>query len=263
MSTIASPRISPRPSLSLSSRRGSASTDNTITSASSKPTASSVADRGSLRRNRAALRDYYNLQTTAQAASISSEPPTPTTLDAAQESELDKPGFSPEEYVTHLLSNSGLEGVLRVEAGLVSDIRSLDGEKKALVYDNYSKLIAATETIRSMREKMEPLSPGTSTLSPAIGHIAETAAGLKKGLREHAQRGENGLQQDKQQQRKLVRWVLGAPDRIERMNNEGEKEAAQDEWRQVEKVLDKWKGVDGVDEVKKRCLVVLEGDSEG
>lgn len=31
------------------------------------------------------------------------------------------------------------------------DIRSLDGERKALVYDNYSKLIAATDTIRKVR----------------------------------------------------------------------------------------------------------------
>lgn len=30
------------------------------------------------------------------------------------------------------------------------DIRSLDGEKKALVYDNYSKLITATDTIRKV-----------------------------------------------------------------------------------------------------------------
>lgn len=259
MSTIASPRNSPRTSLSLSSRRGSASTDNTITSASSKPTASSAADRGSLRRNRAALRDYYNLQSATQASSVSSEPPTPS-LDVAQESELDKPGFSPETYVTQLLSSAGLEGVLRIEAGLVSDIRSLDGEKKALVYDNYSKLIAATETIRSMREKMEPLSPGTSTLSPAIGHIAETAAGLKKDLREHARRYENDPRQEKQQQQKLVKWVLSAPDRIGRMHDDGETEAARDEWRRVEAVLNKWQGVAGVEEIKEKCLVMLEGD---
>lgn len=32
-----------------------------------------------------------------------------------------------------------------------TEIRSLDGERKALVYDNYSKLIAATDTIRKVR----------------------------------------------------------------------------------------------------------------
>lgn len=40
---------------------------------------------------------------------------------------------------------------MRVEAGLLRDIRGFDGERKALVYDNYSKLIGATETIRKVR----------------------------------------------------------------------------------------------------------------
>ena len=33
----------------------------------------------------------------------------------------------------------------------VLEIKGLDGERKALVYDNYSKLIAATDTIRKVR----------------------------------------------------------------------------------------------------------------
>jgi Vps51/Vps67 len=33
---------------------------------------------------------------------------------------------------------------------LIVDIRNLDGERKSLVYDNYNKLIAATETIRKV-----------------------------------------------------------------------------------------------------------------
>jgi len=33
---------------------------------------------------------------------------------------------------------------------LTADIRNLDGERKSLVYDNYNKLIAATETIRKV-----------------------------------------------------------------------------------------------------------------
>jgi len=75
---------------------------------------------------------------------------------------------------------------MRVEAGLVSDIRTLDGEKKALVYDNYSKLIAATDTIRKMRTGMDPLTPTTATLAPAIAHIAESARALSAGHRDAA-----------------------------------------------------------------------------
>ena len=41
--------------------------------------------------------------------------------------------------------------MLMSECGDDIDIKGLDGERKALVYDNYSKLIAATETIGKVR----------------------------------------------------------------------------------------------------------------
>lgn len=171
MSTIASPRAS----TAISSRRTSTSTDRS-TSTSRQPPGPAT---GNLRRNRAALRDYYNLQSQATTATsdTSSVPPTPT-LDPETESELDKPSFDPSAYVSHILATEGLEGVMRVEAGLVSDVRTLDGEKKALVYDNYSKLIAATDTIRKMRMDMDPLTPATKTLEEGIREIAESARAL-------------------------------------------------------------------------------------
>ncbi|KAK4611799.1 Vacuolar protein sorting-associated protein 51 [Fulvia fulva] len=256
MSTIASPRASPRPSLSLSSRRGSASTDVTVTSASSKLAPPAV-ERGSLRRNRTALRDYYNLQTNASSTSIA-ENATPT-LDPDQDSELDKLNFSPDEYVQSLLAREGLEGVLRVEAGLVSDIRSLDGEKKALVYDNYSKFIKATDTIRVMRERMDPMMPGTGTLGAAVGHIAETAAELQKELRD----GSGGSGGGKSVKRMLVRWVLNAPERLGKMRESGREKEARLEWEKVEGCLEKWKGVNGVEDVRRACEEVMGREAAG
>ena len=40
--------------------------------------------------------------------------------DTAPESELDKPDFNAEQYVLDILSREGLEGILRVEAGLIN-----------------------------------------------------------------------------------------------------------------------------------------------
>ncbi|KAK5700302.1 hypothetical protein LTR17_023059 [Elasticomyces elasticus] len=174
MSTIASPR----PSISLSSRRTSTSTDAGACSPSSSRASASAA--GSLRRNRVALRDYYGIKNAAPVDERDA-PPTPT-LDSVQESELDKSDFDAHAYVQTLLAKEGLEGVLRVEAGLVGEIRGLDGEKKALVYDNYSKLIAATDTIRNMRENMDPLTE-TSTLMGDIERIAETASRLSEQMK--------------------------------------------------------------------------------
>ena len=252
MSTIASPR----PSISISSRRTSTSTD---IAANPPP-----AERGSLRRNRdrAALRDYYHLKPGQQAES--QDPSPKASLDVDSTSELDKPDFDPQVYVESLLAKEGLEGVLRVEAGLVSEIRSLDGEKKALVYDNYSKLIAATDTIRNMREKMDPMTPTTSTLTPAIGHIAETASQLSGQLR--ASRGRSGTvgQDDgkRRDQQATVRWVLASPARFEKLLEEGKREEVDQEWKEVSALLDKWDGVRGVDEVRKACLSALADHGE-
>lgn len=69
--------------------------------------------------------------------------------------EIDKPGFDAEQYVKDVLSREGLEGILRVEARLVNDIRGIDGERKALVYDNYSKLIDATDTIHKVSQSTD------------------------------------------------------------------------------------------------------------
>jgi len=182
------------------------------------------------------------------------------------ESELDKPDFDAESYVLSLLAREGLESVLKVEAGLVGEVRGLDGEKKALVYDNYSKLIAATETIRSMREKMDPMTPTTSTLKPAIGHIAETAATLSGELRkQHGASG--GLERQevksKQEQQKSVRWVLDAPERLRRTIADGHKSEADADWEEVSKLLNKWQNVKGVDAVRQACLEAMQRSAEG
>ena len=251
MSTIASPR----PSISVSSRRTSTSTDTT---SHAPPT-----DRGSLRRNRAALRDYYGIKVGTSAEAH--DAPTTSSLEIERESELDKPNFDASAHVASLLASEGVEGVLRVEAGLVSEIRSLDGEKKALVYDNYSKLIAATDTIRNMREKMDPLTPTTSTLTPAIGHIAETASALSRELKkEHGgPGGDVKATRRKTAQQAMVRWVLGAPDRLKILVGDGRRGEAEKEWEDVRRLLDSWSKVKGVESVRGGCARALGESGDG
>lgn len=237
MSTIASPRPS------VSSRRTSTSTDTAAQS--------SQVDRGNLRRNRAALRDYYGLKAAESPDPQAASSNIPS-FESERESELDKPDFDPATYVSTLLSKESIDGVLKVEAGLVSEIRSLDGEKKALVYDNYSKLIAATDTIKNMRERMDPLTPTTSTLTPAIGHIAETAAGLSSELKKsHAATvpDEESTRRQKEQ-KATVRWVLDAPVRLRSLVENAQREEAERQWNDVSRLLSKWEGVRGVDEVR-------------
>lgn len=157
------------------------------------------------------------------------------------------------------------------------EIRNLDSDRKSLVYDNYSKLLSATSTIRRMRGNMDPLAPTTHTLGPAIAHIAETAASLSSSMQALPRKPANlGLgieisvdgedEEKKETERKLrqketVRWVLDTPRRLQEMIDQEQDEEAEKEWEEVGRILDKWDGVVGVKELRAQCEeIMVEAD---
>lgn len=260
MSTIASPR----PSTSIRSP----SSTRTSFDASSRP--------AQPRRNRAALRDYYGLKAAKDAESKISEESSRTDVspefDEETLTELDKPGFDAEAYVNNIMATSGLPGVLRVEADLVSQIRNLDSDRKSLVYDNYSKLLSATSTIRRMRTNMDPLAPTTHTLSPAISHIAETAASLSTTMQAlpkkpsaidvRVQSEDDLLVVRRRHEKDTVRWVLDTPRRLQSLIDEDREDEADKDWEEVTKILDRWQGINGVKELRTRCEEIMEEEDE-
>lgn len=168
-----------------------------------------------------------------------------------------------------------------------AEIRNLDSDRKSLVYDNYSKLLSATSTIRRMRGSMDPLAPTTHTLGPAISHIAETAASLSSsmqassssvrsdalGISIHVQSAahesdssvvaeQTQEQKQKQKQRETVRWVLGAPQRLRTLNKLAQHTDAEKEWHQIRKLLDDWQGVAGVHELREECQGIMQDETE-
>jgi hypothetical protein len=125
------------------------------------------------RRNRVALRDYYGLKNapvTEQSSRSSSVDPgsrdAGASLDVREERQrdrsesrgggggrlraLDAPTFDAGAHIKTVLENESLGGLLALENELLGTIKTLDGERKALVYDNYSKLITATDTIKKV-----------------------------------------------------------------------------------------------------------------
>ncbi|KAE9369385.1 hypothetical protein N431DRAFT_46887 [Stipitochalara longipes BDJ] len=214
------------------------------------------------KRNRAALREYYNLQQSSpnpsaspkladDSSSISSIHDSSDVLD----SELDAPNFSASQYVKHVLETQSLGELLRTYNGVLTDIRALDAEKKALVYDNYSKLIAATETIRKMRENMGPLNPMASTLDPAIARIYEMAEKVRAEMRGQVGEVEDEALREAERRkgkaREVVLRVLETPERIRELIKEEKEDEARGLWEPTLRLLERWKerGVGGPDVV--------------
>ncbi|KAF8461107.1 Vps51/Vps67-domain-containing protein [Kalaharituber pfeilii] len=203
-------------------------------------------------KNRNALRQFYGLKKDGETV-------VP---------EIDREGFDADAYVKNLCKTADLRELLRAENELVNEIRGFDGERKALVYDNYSKLISATDTIKKMRASMEPLTPTTSTLEPAISHIAQISSLLTETIHKLSSADSHATSVPIQSppsdnlkaKRETVRWALGAPDRICALVQEGKKEQAQEEWNVVVKMLDKWgDGVKGVKELREKGEKALQG----
>lgn len=256
------------------------------------------------RRNRAALRDYYHLKSKQAAASqpnISTgttphlsrtDSITSTSSDATHLSSatlttdagntslpntLDDPSFDADAFVANLLKTSSLRDILKTESSLVSEVRNLDGERKALVYDNYSKLIVAMSTIGEMQRgiveergrdgevsglaRMKGLEDKLDRLMGGFGDLV----GKKDMSEADARRAriqQRRTRQEEQKQRELVSWVLSAPQRLQDLIDEDKRDEAEKEWEDVQAILDKWQGVKGVHEVRDACNKALEQESD-
>lgn len=151
---IVTPTSSSRPSLDTPRSAGGSPNPN----AGGQLQPGSAASTGK-RNNRAALREYYNIKKAAASAATTpllevTDPLGDTTLESSYSevspSELDAESFDADAFVARKLQESSMEELLRTYTRVLGEIRALDAEKKALVYDNYSKLITATETIRKV-----------------------------------------------------------------------------------------------------------------
>lgn len=88
---------------------------------------------------RRALRDFYGIQQNQNAGPVE------------HDEILDGLSFDVNHYLERLNESRDIKNLLKLENQMIRDIRVLDGERKALVYDNYGKMIAATDTIKRVR----------------------------------------------------------------------------------------------------------------
>ncbi|KFA66908.1 hypothetical protein S40285_02296 [Stachybotrys chlorohalonatus IBT 40285] len=246
MSTIASPRDnSTTPIRRIPIGTPTSSTRPSLEASRSAVTSPVPGQQPPKRTNRAALREYYNLRA-PRIELPDSEVPA---------SDIDGDDFDADEYVKKVVSQSNLEDLLRLYTRVVGEVRALDAEKKALVYDNYSKLITATETIRKLRANMDPLNPMASTLDPAIAQIYSQACSIRDNLRQSIPPpdSEEGKQREaearKQRTHQLAVQVLATPEMLRGLVKQGQIKEAKKQWEMPRKLLQTWReqGVGGED----------------
>jgi hypothetical protein len=194
--------------------------------------------------------------------------------------QLDDPSFSADAYVAELLKTAGLRDILKTESALVSEIRTLDGERKALVYDNYSKLIKAVGTIAEMQkgmhkdgeqERLAAMLGKEKGQQPAgldgVKEVGDKLDGLLKVMRGLNPGETKATQQivesrEQRRQKETVKWALGAPSRLQSLIDDDRREEAEHLHTSVLDLLRKWDGVNGVNELRQKCAEVMNQGSE-
>ena len=111
---------------------------------------------------------------------------------------------------------------------------------------------------------MDPLTPTTSTLSPAVAHIAETTRVLARSLQDSSNGSDSRRDTEdselvkKKTQQDTVKWVLATPQRLQALLGAGKVEEAKSEWEEVESLLQQWSNVDGVSSLRVECMEAFE-----
>ena len=182
-------------------------------------------------RGRALLSSYYGTGDGggggAGGAGGAQPPPTRSPLDAAS--------FDAKRFVGGLLRELPLPELLRRHTELAKEIEELDGDMQTLVYENYSKFISATDTIRDMTGDVAGMRRGMSELEAAMGGVAERSAGVNATLA--ARRANidelNGVRSLLRQ----VRVLFDLPGRLRAALDNDAPDVAAEYWAQAAPVL--------------------------
>lgn len=80
--------------------------------------------------------------------------------------------------VKQILQQNKVSSLLHAENDLVSKMQAVHGERKTLVYENYSKLITASDTIRGMRNSVDGLEKNVELLRLQVQNITKLSQEL-------------------------------------------------------------------------------------
>jgi len=89
---------------------------------------------------------------------------------------LDSTAFDAKAYYEQLITTSSLITLMKHENELLSEIRQLDSERQALVYNHHHELIAASDTIAAMKTRAESLDADLDKLRMAFSEISRLSA---------------------------------------------------------------------------------------
>lgn len=98
---------------------------------------------------------------------------------------IDSAAFDAEAFVSNLVKTSRLDALQGKYTSMTSEIRHLDSDMQMLVYENYSKFITATDTIRRMKANVEEMEGRMEELQSTVLATSSASEAVNNKLARH------------------------------------------------------------------------------
>lgn len=141
------------------------------------------------KRMRDLLSSFYsqdNSTSNSDSADSSNASGRYVTLDS-----INTTAFDADQYMNLLVQKSNLNGLLQKHVEMAAEIKNLDTDLQMLVYENYSKFISATDTIKRMKSNIVGMEVNMEQLLEKILSVQSRSDGVNTSLcgkREHIEK---------------------------------------------------------------------------
>ncbi|KAL9546973.1 hypothetical protein MBANPS3_006396 [Mucor bainieri] len=196
------------------------------------------------------LKKYYGLKDSAPTAtSVQPE-------ENARPFDLDGNTFNSSKYFGSLLKEKTLQGLIEKDNQLVGEIREIDGDMKTLVYENYSKFISATDTIRKMKSNVESMESEMSRLNENISNISKQSKTINEELGPNRQK----IQQlsNVHNSLKRLQFIFELPNRLQHCLVKGKYGHAVKYYSKASKVLNHYQHMAAFKGIERDCNSIMD-----
>ncbi|CAG8674102.1 9994_t:CDS:10 [Funneliformis caledonium] len=180
------------------------------------------------------------------------------TLDGkkADPLDIDNSAFEAEKYVNNMLVEKHLSELMQRDNDLSTEIRQLDGDMKTLVYENYSKFISATDTIRKMKSNVENMESEMDQLSQSIKNISNVTTSVNSAL---------GPKRDKIRQLtgvhdllKKIQFIFELPTRLNHCLDQKSYAQAVRYYAKTSRLLDHYRNLSVFSSIEMECKEIMD-----
>lgn len=187
------------------------------------------------------LRQFYGLET----------------LNKEQEArDIDSPHFQARAFFEESVKSDSLPQLLARENSLVSDIRSYDNDLQSLVYDNYSKFLGASDTVRGLAQNISTLHDEMSHLKANLATVARRSDSISDDLETNRQKIQRLVGISRLLGR--VEFISKLPAQLRACLKAEKYSAAVNVWTKVEQILSTQQHFPSFRRIHEECSSIME-----